>query len=147
MRGPADEGGLERAPEIRAHVEVARAWSAAQPFDRSADGEVRAERRQVDGNDAGRLIDVEDHVRAHLVGLVDHRARVLDEAAAEEHQRQRHQQRSLVDGVEQALEIGADAVFGLDQDDLRAVAAKAPEHVDVGRKLEADITILRRGPS
>ena len=43
---------------------------------------------------------------------------------------------SLVDRVEQALEIGADAVCRLDQDDLRTVPAKAPEHVDVGRKLE-----------
>jgi hypothetical protein len=70
------------------------------------------------------------------VGLLYHRPRILDEAAAEEHQRQRHQHRTLVDGIEHPLEIAADAVFRLDQHDLRAIPPEAAEHVDIGGKFQ-----------
>ena len=64
MRGPADEPGLERAREVGPHVEVAGARPAAQPLDRAADGEVGAERLDVERHGAGGLVDVEDDVGA-----------------------------------------------------------------------------------
>ena len=39
--------GLECSRQVGPHVEVAGAWPTAQPLDRSADGEVGAERLEI----------------------------------------------------------------------------------------------------
>ena len=70
------------------------------------------------------------------VRLFDYRARVLDAGAPEQHQRQRHEDRALVDRVEQLAEIVSDRVRSVDVDDLGAIARESLEHVHVGWELE-----------
>ena len=78
VRLPAGEGRLEPLGEVRADVEPAVAGPAAEPLDGAADGEVDAERGDVERDDPGRLVAVEDHVRADLVGAAHDRLDVLD---------------------------------------------------------------------
>ena len=56
----------------------------------------------------GGLVAVEDHVRADLVGTPDDRLDVLDLGALEEHVADRHEQRPLVDRVDDRRVVLAD---------------------------------------
>jgi hypothetical protein len=108
---PADEGRLEPLGEVGPHVQPARPGAAAEPLDAAADGEVDVEGRQVDRDDPGRLVAVEDDVRARVVGAADDRVDVLDLAVLVEHVADRHEQRALVDRLH-------DRPVVLDRDDL-----------------------------
>ena len=97
--------GSSVAREVGPDVEIPGARPAAQPLHRSADRELGAEPGNVERHGSRRLVDVEDHVRADLLRLLDHRPRVLDVRTAEQHERERDEHRLLVDGVEQPFEI------------------------------------------
>src|SRR5206468_12403211 len=82
---PADEGRLEPLGEVGTHVQPARTRAAAEPLDAAAGGEVDAERRHVERQDAGALVAVEHDVRATFVRAADDRLDLLDLAILEEH--------------------------------------------------------------
>ena len=100
VRLPARVGRREPLGEVGPDVEPAVPRAAAEPLDRAADGEVDAERRDVEGHDPGGLVAVEDHVRADLVRAADDRLDVLDLARLEEDVADRDEQRPLVDRVD-----------------------------------------------
>ena len=101
---PVSEGCKLRA-QIFPHVEIADARSAAQPLKHAADRKIYAQSAHVDGNRSRRLENIEDHVRADAMGLLDDGARIHDVGAAEQHQRDRHEQRGLVNGGEELVQI------------------------------------------
>ena len=136
MRRPADQAGFERSCEVRPDVEIPCARPAAQPLDRSADGEIGLERRDVERHRAGRLIDVENDVRSDAMRLLDDGPCVLDTRAPEENERERHEHGPLVDGIEQAVEVVPDRVVRCHVHNLGTVAREALEQVHVGRELE-----------
>ncbi len=108
---PADERRLEPLREIRPDVQPACAGPAAQPLDAAADGEVDVERGEVERDDAGRLVAIEHDVCADLVRAAHDRLDVLDLGVLEEHVADRHEQRALVDRLD-------DRAIVLDGDDL-----------------------------
>ena len=97
---PADERRLEPLGQVWAHVQPSSARPAAQPLDAAAGREVDAELRHVEGDDARGLIRVEHDVGAHLVRAAHDRLDVLDLAVLEQHVADRHEQRALVDRVD-----------------------------------------------
>ena len=147
MAEPAGRARAKLRDAIRPHVQVRRAWATAQPLDRPAAGEVDAERRHVDGNRARRLVAVEQHHGADRLGARDHRGDVLDRRAAEQHVRDGHDERALVDGLEQRLHRRVHAVAGTDDDDLGAAPPLLVPHVAHRRKIERredDLVALAR---
>ena len=100
--------GSEPLGEVGADVEPAVAGPAAQPLDRAADREVDVQRSHVERHDAGALVAVEDHVGADLVRPPDDRLDLLDLAGLEEHVADRHEQRPLVDRVDDGAVVLAD---------------------------------------
>ena len=134
--------GLELFGEIGSNVEPAVPGAAAQPLDGAADGEVDAERLDVERDDPGGLIGVEHDVSAVLVGAPDDPRHVLDLARLEEDVAHRHQERPLVDRV-------VDGVVALADDDLevglglvevahgREVAPLVDDAVALGGRAEA----------
>ena len=108
VRLPAGVGRLEALGEVGPDVQPPVARAAAQPLHRAADREVDVERRHVERDDPGGLVAVEDHVRADLVGTPDDRLDVLDLGALEEHVADRHEQRPLVDRVDDRGVVLAD---------------------------------------
>ena len=94
----------------RRHVQVPRARAAAQPLHRAAGREIDVPGRDVHRHRARGLVQVGDHVGPHLVRALHDRRHVLHESALEDHVREGHQQRRLVDGGEVALEGDGDAV-------------------------------------
>ena len=139
VRLPAGRGRLEPLGEVGADVEPAVAGAAAQPFDRSADGEVDVQRGDVERHDPRRLVRVEDHVRAHLVRAPDDPLDVLDLRRLEEDVADRDEQGALVDRLHDLAVVLAD-------DDLE-VALRLVE-VAHGREVAAlvdDPVPLRRG--
>ena len=105
---PAGVARLEQRGEIGADVQPAVARPAAEPLDRAADGEVDVQGRQVERDDAGGLVGVEDDVGARLVGTLDDPFDVLDLARLEEDVADRDEQRSLVDRVDDLVDVLAD---------------------------------------
>src|SRR4029077_4053748 len=99
MSLPADECRLEYVREIGTDEEPAVPRPAAEPLDAAADREVHVERRDVERNDAGRLIRVEHDVRADLGRPADDRLHGLDLTGLEQNVRDRHEQRALIDRV------------------------------------------------
>ncbi len=87
MRDPSRERGTQLGAQIFAHIEIADARSAAQPFQHAADSEVGAQRANVDWNRACSLEDIEDHMGAHAVCTLDNRARVDNVGTTKEHMR------------------------------------------------------------
>ena len=108
VRLPARDGRREPLREVGAHVEPAVPGAAAEPLDRAADREVDPERRDVDRDDPGRLVAVEDHVRPHLVRPAHDRLDVLDLGGLEEDVADRDEQGPLVDRVEDRPVVLAD---------------------------------------
>ena len=105
---PARVARLEQLGEIGTNVEPAVARPAAEPLDRAADGEVDVQGRQVERDDAGGLVGVEDDMRASLVGTLDDPCNVLDLTRLEEDVADRDEQRSLVDSVDDLVVVLAD---------------------------------------
>ena len=111
------------ASQIFANVKIGNSRAAAKPFQNSANGEIDAERAHVNGNRAGALENIQDYVRTNVVGPFDDGARVDDARAAEEHQRDRHQQGGLVDGREKSVEVHAHVAARRNSFDACAEAA------------------------
>ena len=105
---PPRRGGLEPLREIGPHVQPAVRRPAAQPLHRATDCEVDAQRGDVHGNDPRRLVAVEDHVGADLVGSADDRVDVLDLRLLEQHVADRHEEGALVDPRHDLLVVLAD---------------------------------------
>ena len=105
---PAGVGRLEPLGEVGADVEPAVAGAAAEPLDRAADGEVDVQRGHVERDDPGRLVGVEDHVRARLVRALDDAGDVLDLGGLEEDVADRDEQRALVDRLDDLAVVLAD---------------------------------------
>ncbi len=111
VRLPAGEGRLELLGEVRAHVQPAVPRASAEPLDRPTDREADTERGDVERDDAGRLVAVEDHVRAHLVRPAHDRLDVLDLPRLVEDVADRDEQRALVDPLDDLLVRLADDDF------------------------------------
>ncbi len=134
--------GLEPLGEVGSDVEPAVAGAAAQPLDRTTDGEVDVQRGDVERHDPGRLVGVEDHVRAHLVRAPDDPVDVLDLRGLEEDVADRDEQRALVDRVHDLAVVLADddlevALRLVEVADGREVAALVDDPVPLRRGLEA----------
>ncbi len=129
--------GRSAADEIRAHVQVSGARSAAEPFHRAADGEVDAEIGQVHRNGAGAPGTRRGRsTRPTRCAFSIDRTHVLKARAPEQDQRDRHQRRAIVDGVDQAIDRRADRRIGFHVDDIRAIPAEPLEQVVIRRKIE-----------
>ncbi len=102
---PAGQGWLEPLDQIGANVQPAGAGPATEPLDAAANGEVDPEPRYVERNRARRLVRVEHDERAGLVGPPDDRLDVLDLAGLEENVADRHEEGSLVDGLEHRVGV------------------------------------------
>ncbi len=68
--------------------------------------------------------------------FLDHGARVLHERTAEENERERHEDRSLVDRIHQSRQVGSYRIVRADVLDLSPVPAESLEHVHVRRELQ-----------
>jgi hypothetical protein len=66
----------------------------------------------------------------------NNRADVLQAAAAEEHQGNRHQYRGVVDRIHQPIDRRADAAIRWNVDDFGAVPLQALEQIVIRRKIE-----------
>ena len=123
-------------PQIAAHVQVARAGSAAQPLHRAAGGEIQIQLADIHGHRAGRLVQVGDHHGADRVRALDDRRQVLQVGAAKRHVRDRDQLRLFVDGVQQQFHRQRESVGRGHRHDARADARQPVIDVIVGRKVE-----------
>ena len=119
---PAGGGGVEAGPEVAANVEVAASRAAEEPFDGAAGGEVEVQGADVDGEDAGGLVEIGDCKGADLMSAVGDGGEVLDEGGAEGDVRDADQPGLVVDGGEDGFEGDGDAVGGGDRDDAGALA-------------------------
>src|SRR5207237_10585339 len=94
VRLPADERRLEPLGEVGSHVEPGRAGPAAEPLHAAAGREVDVERGDVERDDPGRLVGVEDDEGADLVRAADDRLHVLDLPGPEEDVADRDEERA-----------------------------------------------------
>ena len=103
-------------------------------------GEVDVERGHVERHDARRLVAVEHDVRADLVRAAHDRLDVLDLRVLEQHVADRHEQRALVDRVDDRRVV-------LDRDDLEV----GLRLVEVAHRREVrllvDDAVARAGPA
>ena len=129
MGDPPGEGRPDLRQHIGPRVEERVAGPAAQPFQAAADGEIGFEGGHVDGDDAGRLIRVEDDLRAHLVRARDDRGGVHDVRRPEQHVREGDDGGRAVDGVEHA--VGAHRQIGLGGDDPQLVTGGLLRPVEI----------------
>ena len=105
--------------EILAHVQVACARTSAQPFHRSADGEISAESGEIERNGSGRLIDVEHDACADAMRLLNRGPDVLKRAAPEKNERDWNERRAVVDRVNQFVDRRLYGIVRADVGDLR----------------------------
>ena len=134
--------GLEAVGKVGANVEPAVAGTAAEPLDRTADGEVDVQGGDVERHDPGRLIRVEDHVGTGRVCALDDPPDVLDLARPEEDVADRDEQRPLVDRVDDRAVVLADddlevALRLVEVAHGREVAALVDDPVPLRCRLEA----------
>src|SRR5207249_1433954 len=127
MRLPACEGRLEALGQVGSDVEPTGARPAAEPLDTAADGEVDAERGNVERHGSGRLVGVEENMRTGGARTSRDRLDVLDLPRLVEDVADRDEQRALVDRVD-------DRVLVLADDDLGAVTGLRLLHVADARK-------------
>ena len=138
---PADERGAQPLGEVGPDVEPARAGAAAEPFDAAADGEVDAEAGDVERDGAGRLVGVQDDMRARLARTCRDGSDVLNLARSEEDMADGNEQRALVDrshdvaGSRDGDEVGAALGLRLEQ---VAHGGKVTLHVDDSAPLAAE---------
>ena len=130
----------KRLREVRADVEPTRTRTAAEPFDAAADGEVDVELGEVEGNDARRLVAVQNDVRAHLVRAAHDGLDVLDLRVLEEHVTDRHEQRALVDRLDDRP-----VVFDRDDVKVRLRLVQVAHRREV--RLFVDDAVADAGPS
>ena len=105
---PADERGLELLDQVGADIQPPRPGAAAEPLDRASGRERDAEPADVQRHRSSRLVGVEEDVGTGLLGPPLHRCHVLQLRRLEEHMAQRHEERSLVDRVDQRIQVGDD---------------------------------------
>ena len=105
VRLPARVRRLEPLGEVGTHVQPAVRRAAAEPLHRAADREVDAEGGEVERDDSGRLVAVEDHVRADLVRAPNDRLDVLDLRLLEQDMADRDEERALVDPLDDLLVV------------------------------------------
>ena len=135
LREPAGESGLRGSKQVRPRVEEGRARPAAQPLETAAGEEVHAEGGDVERNDAGRLIPVEQHERAAVVCARHDRGRVHDERRLEQHVGERDECRPLVNRGEQAVERHDEVRIGGDDGQLEAERLLGAIEIDERREI------------
>ena len=108
MRLPPRGARRQGLGKVGTHVEPAVARPAAEPLDGAADREVDPEGGEVEGDDACRLVTVEDDVRAGVMCSANDGLDVLDLSCPEEDMAGRHEQRPLVDRVDDLGVVLAD---------------------------------------
>src|SRR5438105_2123818 len=138
MGDPAGERGLQFGAQVLADVEISDSGAAAEPLEHAADREIGAEGANIDGNGPGGLESVENDVRANAVGACDDGARVDDEGAAKENERNRNEHRGFIDRGEELFQVEADRVFRRDNFHASAEAALLVIEILDRRKLEVD---------
>ena len=114
MRHPTGKARLQHGPQIAAHIEVARAWSTAQPFHRSAGSEIHVEFPHVHRHRARGLINVGDHQRPYFVSAPRDGGEILNVGALEDDVRHRNQQCLVIDGAKQLLLWNGDPVHAME---------------------------------
>src|SRR5271170_3864708 len=118
---PAGEPGLQFLAQVRTHIQIANAGTSAKPLQNSATGEVGIKSLNVDRYGAERLESIEHDMGADLVGSLDDRPGILNEGAAEDDVRNRHEQGLFVDGIQKALGGNCDSIVRLHHVNSRAV--------------------------
>src|SRR5690606_12901895 len=135
VRHPAGELRARRSQVILARVEEHAARPAAHPLQHAAEIIIDVQRAHVERDDPAGVIPVEDDSRADSVRLFDDRLHVEDIRAAKQHVADRHQQRPLVDRVDDLLDRHGDpAVLALDHVQLNMRRQHPAQHVIHGRE-------------
>src|SRR5580692_5757390 len=83
VRKPARDHRLQLRAQILSHVEIAHAWSAAQPFQHATACKIRAETLDINRNRPSSLEEIKDNVRPHAMRLLDDCSRIHDVSASE----------------------------------------------------------------
>ncbi len=132
---PAEHPRRQARRHLRLGVQVAGARPAEQPLDRAADHQVDVEGAHVQRDGPGRLVGVQQHQGADLVGAGDHRGRVQQRRGAERHVGDGDQRGLLVDRLQQPVQVDGE-VAGGDGVDLGADRLLRPVQVVAGGELE-----------
>src|SRR5256885_1656512 len=67
MGKPAGKPWLKLLAQVRTHIQIRSARSAAQPLQHAANGKIDVQRLHIDGNIAERLKTIQPHVRSHTM--------------------------------------------------------------------------------
>ncbi len=135
VRCPAGKTRADGGEPIGARVEKRVAWPSAQPFEAPAGGKVHAERGDIDGDDARRLVEIEDDWCADAPGALDNRRGVEDERRSEQHVRDGDKCGAIVDGLGDAHRVRAAVVVGGDDHQPIAERGLRAEEIDHRRKI------------
>src|SRR5438477_8718171 len=107
MRHPSRERRVELRAQIFADVKVSDARSSAEPLQDAAYRKINTKTTHIDRDRSCCLKCIKNHVGADAMRAFHNRARVHDVRAAEKNLRNRHEERRLVDGREQLIQINS----------------------------------------
>ena len=120
VRLPPGEGRCIPRAHVRRGIEKAPAGTSAQPFEYAAREKIHVHRVHVHGHDTHGVVGIERHDRTHRV-RVRHNARDIDnERRPEQHVRDRHESRALVDHCTEPVGVDAHAVVARHDHHARA---------------------------
>ena len=126
-------------------TEVGGPRTPARRRQRDPGSEGYARTSDIDGNDPGRLVDVESYEGPDFIGLSNNGLDILYEAAAKYHVGDRNQRRNFVDRVDHGLGRHGKSVRRRNEGDPRTAALLSSIQLHDGREIQlgADHPVAR----
>src|SRR5262249_7256359 len=132
---PSSHGWLNLRIQRRLHVEIARAGSAAKPFDGATDKKIDGPLFHIDWNLSGGLVNVEQDIGANAVNLMDDAFDVDLSGRFKKDIGKRHDQRAFIDRFQKRVDWHLQTIGGLDAYDFSAAPSLGFEHINQGREV------------